>query len=816
MFRAGVGGEASAGSRTCVEVADEDGARTHSLTKTAERNLERDAWPSATSGRAVASPIDDSIDISATASLSSMPPMPTWQDAAAIDLRKSIRLHGMWPRLDPDMVERALRRVRRVSDVFPWDQFEGDDAARYYVALRALPHYEAALIPMLKAQIQDATQIASKQKHRRDKREKKEKGLFGCFYGMRASPCDYGDGVGVALENAPTRYKAGLEDAFAVLSLGDDLTLTLIACARLAEQFSQSASKYDLQRNVRRFLKVPTWGDASRTEGEDFIAEREFFQLAQFAEVIRDVVAAGRTVRLRAAPSGMLLDGAQTVAAATNGEQEGEQTPESVALPRSAIRKLQQSLDSAGNWPAVNAWSVTTVLSELRRDIDARIGDYHDAFASFSEARLDVVLEVLTVYETAFLAVARVHGEIAESELRRERRSDYGDAPLAAALSAETPRTGEPAPSRGIDPINPRTAFLDGLPLFYKNGLRALFQALSLGSDEDLANTACEFLQTFAETVDQDFRYVATDYVGQYRGLYDQMLITEARDRERARKWRRNETLWVGCLVANCVAATTVPSRPQYKHLVADAQKAADQEARRHARDLAAYRSRAGIMSLHAMLPMAAALVREATKVKPRFTSDTIFEYAERKNACDRRLVNIQTMQYRNLKTDYDFERQRVDQRLRVPGGWAPVDRIAGFNALPPGVRPKDVHFMSGQNDIGLQTRYRNGYVKSENLSSSPIAPPPERPFGPTQQGHFPRLQLRTPESRPKGKSVRFMITQSEIDQHRSFLEAQALRDSRPPEPVVPQPVAPQSESTFRPVRDGRFPTLRLRHPPPN
>ncbi|WP_347555601.1 hypothetical protein [Robbsia sp. KACC 23696] len=186
-----------------------------------------------------------------------------------------------------------------------------------------------------------------------------------------------------------------------------------------------------------------------------------------------------------------------------------------------------------------------------------------------------------------------------------------------------------------------------------------------------------------------------------------------------------------------------MPSPPQHKHLVADAEKTENYAARRQARDALADRRGAGLIALHAMLPMAVTVIREAIKVEPRFNAETIFEYAYRKNAIDMRLLITGTREYRHCDTDEAIHRLHVDQRVRIPGGWSPAERIEGFNALPPGVEPQDVRLVVGINEIDYYVHFRNGYFISGNVVRDFMVAPRKPSLQPGPDGRYPTLRFR-------------------------------------------------------------------------
>ncbi|WP_347555600.1 hypothetical protein [Robbsia sp. KACC 23696] len=298
-----------------------------------------------------------------------------------IDLRGSVDVDSAWPYVQSSLVERALKKARHVKAVFPTDRFSQDDAARYYVALKAISEYEAILIPLLIDDIRSAERMAARQAQKRPAVKGKRDGLLKSWFGHCRSTYRSPDGVAEAIKMARCRYMAGLKEGLGVLSMGNVVTLALLACNRLQGRFDPAAPAYDFRHYVHGAGSLHDPLRREETHGADYIAERTFYQLAWFADAPPSTAGVG--VQLRGAIGGALANGIAPTERIPSANRIARTEGHGLHVPRVASirRKAAESVEWSGTWPVVNVGCVEAVLTRLRRVIDARCAG--DAFRAF-------------------------------------------------------------------------------------------------------------------------------------------------------------------------------------------------------------------------------------------------------------------------------------------------------------------------------------------------------------------------------------------------------------------------------------------------
>jgi hypothetical protein len=749
-----------------------------------------------------------------------LPSLPSWHDVANMDFTRSVYASRALPQLEARALRDLVDDTRPMMGLLTDDASQTDMVTRYYVALRAMAEYEATLFPQLQKDFEWLQGVASRRRggktasklHRKSASEgasgkagdaspastsestpkrKRRTGIWRCWTDMFAdifSPRgDNVDFVEDFYRALPGRYEAGLRRGLAALSLGHELTLSLITSSRIADYPGGEGWSDDAQRTIRHHADRALSKMRLRHGARSFYAERDFYQLVQFSDSVPSE--AGSFVRFRrVGVSGAddrfeegrnsEHDGDDSLDESSDGSVDAER--DGYALDAATIDALKQSIDVQKGWPVMDARLVEEALVNARQAIDAQSpGRSEAAFAAYSRVREDIHEIVLTAFDEKIVAKASFERTAIEAHLDTLlRRAEEADAARGKRFLEAISGGADARPSM----MHLMHDFIFSLPLHYRDGLRPMYLTLSFGTDSDLIDAACDILMPLAAELAEMYDYRPDDYE-ESDGAYDPMNDADAMDRSRARAQKSRELLWTLYVSFDGMAASSAPSRPQYKHVVADAEKAARYESDQYAKAMAKHKQRLGVASLHALLPAAGALIRKAVKIQPRFTSDTIFEHAYWKNATDIRAHHIQTAQYQHRHTGEYITRRRLDERIRIAGGWSPSERLEGFNRLPPRVTPRHVQFLTGQSDIDLITGFRNGQSITRNISRNPVFPTEPR-YRQGPDGRFPTVQLR---------------------RHSDLSQPQIL----PPEPAVSQ------TSPLRQRRNGQYLTLQLRVPCP-
>ena len=788
-----------------------------------------------------------------------LPSLPSWHDVASVDFKRSVYASRALPHLDAQVLRELVGDTRPMMDLLENDVFEPDTATRYYVALRAIAEYEATLFPRLQNDFEWLQGVASRQRGGKSKfvseteyasegayraadapslastsggKPKRKRGvrIWRCWTDMFSDIFSSRNGnvdlVGDFYRTLPGRYEAGLRNGLAALSLGHDLTLSLITNSRIAHYPGGGGGSEEAQKAIRRRAKRALTATRLLHGQRSFYAERDFYQLMYFGDSVP--ADGGPLVRLRQAS---ISDDRYRLEGHVDGTDHDDDLNEDLsdnlnedlsdnlnedlsdnlnddldkdinedlnedldddsgddsdderpwyALDVRTIKQLENSLEVQKGWPVMDAGLVEGILVKARKAIGDRLpGSPEAAFATFSEVREEIHEVVLKAFDDKMIDKVTAESGVIEGHLEQlRRRAERADAARGKRV-LDTLSGGKDARPAMAHHMHD---FIYSLPLHYRDGLREMYLTLSFGSDSDLIDAACDILMPLAAQLAAKYDYRPENYI-EMGDLYDPMNDADATDRLQARAQKRQALLWTLCAAFDGMTAAAAPSRPQYRHVVADAEKTARHASDQYAKAMTRYKQRAAMASMHALIPAAAALIREGTKIKPRYTSDTIFEHVYWKNATDIRAHHTQTAEYQHRHTGAYLSRRRLDERIRVAGGWSPSERLEGFNRLPPRVRARHVRFITGQSDIDVLTHFRNGQSINWNISSNPVVPTEPR-FRQGPDGRYPTVNLRRHS------------------------------DLSHPQIVLPEP-PPSRASPLRQRRNGQYLTLTLRIPEP-
>jgi len=658
---------------------------------------------------------------------------PTWDDVKQFLDKNGVHVSNTGSNVFTLGIEDLLRKTHRMTTPLVFGSFEDDEVSRYYLGLRVIAAYEAVFFRNLDSDLAVFSYIKAKAELRKQKNKRgRSRRLVEWLFSSCGGSAGEADSEEYFISQIPVRYRLGLKRAFGVLLLDHDLTLSLIAFERLKNYAFHHVEDHARRRGICRVAKDNVAKARSTHPETDYLAESDFYALSRFSV---SIPAEAGAIRLR----GVVQNDWLCVPRAL-----GNDPLDFSAMYADALEQLKESIDTDKDWPMLKIGLIDKIFRRLRDLAKAEARGANDeeehAFDRYSSLREHAITTIFSLFNMAFIArYGEKEKEIADAieRLRQnnEKTKNQGKSMFSSRAIFNEERSTE---------CSYREFLVVGAPLRYIDGLLPLSR-LGISDPWELANLACAILKhpadIFATRFRADFKYDPARYAATYEKRPDQR---EEYDKFR-KEQRRDEQLWSICFVFGAVISSVAPSRSQYKYVVAEAEKAARRAASDHAREESRYRRAVGIATFHAVLPFLGDIVHDLTKVKPRFTSDTIFQCAYWKNAVDITLRHVQTMQFEHRYTHAVINRTRIDQRKRMPGGeWSPSERIAGHNLLPPGTNRENVIFNHGRSDISEHTRYRNGLMSERPLSSRAILPE-EPPYQPGPSGRYPTLTLSRP-----------------------------------------------------------------------